>query len=175
MNKLNEKLLVHTPVFDVVEKEIEGVGFKPVGLNCQDWVMVIVHDKCNAIFVKQTRWGLEDQTTEFPCGTVEPGEDPKVAAQRELLEETGIDLPLHKFEEIACFNPNPAYFNNKMHVYSVPIFDKLEEYFERNSKDLKLDENEDCAPFVDLLLNQKQNLISHGMGLIGWLLASSLN
>lgn len=45
MKKLNEKEILKTPVFTVVEKIFEGVNFHPVGLNCNDWVMVIVYDK----------------------------------------------------------------------------------------------------------------------------------
>ena len=177
MQKISEELLVSTPVFNVVKKEFEGVGFKPVGLNCNDWVMAIVIDEFgNSIFVKQTRWGLEDETIEFPCGTVEPGEDPKVAAQRELLEETGIDLPLESFQEIADFNPNPAYFNNHMHIYAIYLEgNKTTLDLLNSAKSLKLDENEDCKPFVSKVSNLREELCSHGMGALGFLFITMRN
>ncbi len=39
--------------------------------------------------VKQFRASAETWTIEIPAGTLEPGEDPDLAAPRELLEETG--------------------------------------------------------------------------------------
>lgn len=39
--------------------------------------------------VKQFRSGVEDWMLELPAGTLEKGEDPDLAAPRELLEETG--------------------------------------------------------------------------------------
>lgn len=44
MKKINEKELLKMPVFTVVEKEFENVGFKPVGLNCNDWVQICAID-----------------------------------------------------------------------------------------------------------------------------------
>ncbi|MEM1124452.1 MAG: NUDIX hydrolase [Bacteroidota bacterium] len=45
--------------------------------------------KKEAILVKQFRPGPEVILTSFPEGGIEKGEDPKIAAARELLEETG--------------------------------------------------------------------------------------
>lgn len=146
MKKLNEKIILKTPVFDVVEKELENTSFKPVGLNCKDWCLVYAYDKLNTLYVKQTRYGIESETAEYPCGTVEDNEEPIDAAIRELLEETGIKVDKKDMREMGSFNPNPAYFNNKMHVFAVEV-PNLREKFE-NHQALKLDENEDCKPFI---------------------------
>lgn len=163
MKKLEEELLLCTPVFTVVRKEFEGVNFSPVGLNCNDWVMVIVVDKnLRTLVVQQTRWGLEDKTIEFPCGTVEANEPPVTAAIRELMEETGIEnVDTTALREIACFNPNPAYFNNKMHIYRYDIDEMPLTFGEQ-----KLDEHEDCEPFVVTLgPSLYEQLSKHAMGL----------
>lgn len=178
MNKIGEKILLKMPVFEVVEKEFSN--FKPIGLNCNDWVMLIVadgksKDNPNCVFVKQTRWGLEDTTIEFPCGTVEESDYHiksnncekilKNAAIREFEEETGIDLGPHKHSliNLGSFNPNPAYFNNIMTIFSVVVPD-LKERFEKRNKQ-HLDEHEDCEVFVDRLFSQYNNLASHAMGI----------
>lgn len=41
------------------------------------------------VLVRQYRHGVEKVLLELPAGAIEKGEDPKVAAGRELLEETG--------------------------------------------------------------------------------------
>lgn len=146
MKKLSEKTILKTPVFDAVEKELENTSFKPVGLNCKDWCLIYAYDNENLLLVKQTRYGIENQTIEYPCGTVEDGEEPIDAVVRELLEETGIEVDKKDVESVGSFNPNPAYFNNKMHVFAVEIPD-LKEKLEHH-KELMLDENEDCEPFI---------------------------
>jgi 8-oxo-dGTP pyrophosphatase MutT (NUDIX family) len=49
-------------------------------------------------------------TTEFPAGTLEPGEDAEEAAMRELQEETGYKAG--KMTWIGGVNPNPAFLTN---------------------------------------------------------------
>ena len=51
--------------------------------------VVPVTDRGNVVLVRQWRQPLERFTLELPSGGVEVGEDPKGAAERELLEETG--------------------------------------------------------------------------------------
>ncbi|MGI6095618.1 MAG: NUDIX hydrolase [Lachnospiraceae bacterium] len=48
------------------------------------------HDR--VVLVKQYRYAIDSWIYEFPAGLVEPGEDYKEAAIRELKEETGLTL-----------------------------------------------------------------------------------
>lgn len=55
-----------------------------------DWVDVIaLTADLNIVLVDQWRHSVRSARTEFPAGTVEPGEEPLAAIRRELLEETG--------------------------------------------------------------------------------------
>lgn len=185
MKKIGETKKLKTPVFTVVEKMFDETKFKPVGLNCNDWVMLIAADTTArdnpvCVFVEQTRWGAEAKTIEFPCGTVEDSEMEnlplegydealkevrKAAAIREFEEETGIDLGMYK-EKIGLlgtFNPNPAYFNNNMTIFCVKVPDLLERF--KNRKKQKLDADEDCVVFVDRVMNRYFDLSAHVMGI----------
>ena len=51
-------------------------------------VVAVTKDK-RLVLVRQYRLGAEKVLLELPAGCIEKGEDPKVAAGRELLEETG--------------------------------------------------------------------------------------
>ncbi len=55
-----------------------------------DWAGVIcVTDKQELVLVEQYRHGHGGVSLELPAGVIEPGEDPMVAAAREMEEETG--------------------------------------------------------------------------------------
>ncbi len=55
-----------------------------------DWVDVIaLTADLNIVLVDQYRHSVGSVRTEFPAGTVDAGEEPLAAIQRELLEETG--------------------------------------------------------------------------------------
>jgi 8-oxo-dGTP pyrophosphatase MutT (NUDIX family) len=65
--------------------------------------------------IRQYRHGSREVTLEIPGGLVDPGETPKKAAARELLEETGYDA--EQWSKIGVVNPNPALFNNRCHTF----------------------------------------------------------
>ncbi len=59
---------------------LEGGGFASV---------VSLTQEGRVVLVRQWRQPLGDFTLELPSGGVDPGEDPREAAERELFEETG--------------------------------------------------------------------------------------
>lgn len=170
MNKLEEKEVLKTPVFTVVEKTFENTQFKPVGLNCKDWVTIILADddydkNPNVLVINENRWGWEGNSTGFVFGTAEKGEPINLTALRELEEETGLSYMPEDIELIGYYNPNPAYFNNTMHVYLIKDPDLLRHYNERGNQ--KLDADEDCKPYIERLSNllhtAKYNFALNGM------------
>ena len=53
-------------------------------------VMIIaIRDDGRLVMERQYRYPVQQVMIEFPAGKLDPGEDPWVCAQRELLEETG--------------------------------------------------------------------------------------
>ncbi|MGB3786653.1 MAG: NUDIX hydrolase [Phormidesmis sp.] len=67
------------------------------------------------VFVRQYRHGIGQVLLELPAGTFETGEDPLVAAQRELREETGYSG--NSWELIATFYNSPVKQNNRIHLF----------------------------------------------------------
>ena len=69
------------------------------GKNTPDGVIIYSvygEKRDRVVLVKQYRYTLGDYIYEFPAGLVEPGEDFREGAVRELYEETGLKLePLH--------------------------------------------------------------------------------
>jgi ADP-ribose pyrophosphatase len=50
-------------------------------------IFPVEKDRCKLL--KQYRFAIDQDIYEAPAGTMEPGEDPKETARRELIEETG--------------------------------------------------------------------------------------
>lgn len=138
VNDREKKILLHTPIFDVVRGPESDAGLKPILINAPDWISIMVMRESKLLVEKQFRYGANDYIEEFPCGMVEKGEDPLDAAVRELEEETGIKL-LDKTEvvKLGQTNPNPAFMTNKMHYFFINLDCAKYEHV-----DQKLDEHE---------------------------------
>jgi len=86
-------------------------------IDTRDWVNVIpVTPDGEIVMIKQYRHGSKEVTLEIPGGLVDEA-DPREAARRELLEETG--YAGDSVELLGFVNPNPAIFNNRCHTYLI--------------------------------------------------------
>ncbi|WP_437919360.1 NUDIX hydrolase [Sphingobacterium sp. LRF_L2] len=99
------------------------------------WVNMIGITSDNQIlFVQQYRHGADEILTELPAGVVEEGEDPEVAARRELLEETG--YAFDSIEKICQLYANPATSGNITYTYLLKGGRKVQEQELDNSEDI---------------------------------------
>lgn len=88
-----------------------------VVINSSDWVNIIPITTDNRIvLIEQYRHGTDEITLEIPGGLVEIGEEPRLAAERECIEETGFSSDI-KSELIGYTHPNPAFLNNQCYSY----------------------------------------------------------
>jgi ADP-ribose pyrophosphatase len=65
--------------------------------------------------VQEYRVSVGQTLIELPAGTLEPGEDPAVAARRELAEETGYRAG--RIEHLATFYMSPGVLDERMVLY----------------------------------------------------------
>lgn len=78
-------------------------------------VLVPLDAEGRVLLVRQYRKPVEQALLELPAGNMEPGEDPEVAATRELREETGF-LP-GKLERLGGFYAAPGYCQEYLHLF----------------------------------------------------------
>lgn len=98
---------VQTPAGQTVQLEVVehtgAVTLVPVDADGSVW------------FVRQYRHSAGQALLELPAGTVNPGEDPAVCADRELREEIG--MTSGQLSKLGEFFLAPGYSTEYMHVY----------------------------------------------------------
>ncbi len=117
---LGRTTLFKGPIFDIISVERQAPDGRVgsfIEVDAPQWATVIPwfrdeEEVPHFIMVKQYRHGSDQVTIEFPAGTVDPGEEPLVAALRELREETGY-VPAGEVSLIGEVSPNPAFMNNR--------------------------------------------------------------
>lgn len=121
-------------------------------LEYPDWVnMIGITEQNELLVIKQYRHGAGIIALEIPAGTTEAGEDPKNAAVREMLEETGYQFD--QIEEIAALYANPATSGNITYTYLMTGGKKVQEQ--------DLDEHEEIEVYRIPLEEAKRMLLDN--------------
>jgi 8-oxo-dGTP pyrophosphatase MutT (NUDIX family) len=117
---VDQRILGRYKLFDLLKTNrrspTTGAQHSFLRLEAPDWVNVIaVTEDQRLVLVEQYRHGTNEYTVEIPGGCVDPDEDPKAAAARELEEETGYRSD--RIHLIGCVEPNPAFLSNRCWTY----------------------------------------------------------
>lgn len=145
-----KKTILSTVVFDITSQQSiahDGTKGEYIVLDAKDWVIIIPEIDDSFLMVKQYRHGSNSLSIEFPGGVIDKGEDAEHAAFRELLEETGSKT--NELTKIGTFNPNPALFNNKVHVFLARKLDFVGE------------QNLDSDEFINTIKISKKEVLEH--------------
>ena len=93
-------------------------------LEYPDWVnTVAITNNGDFVLVRQYRHALGVTAMEICAGVVEQNEPPLLAAQRELLEETGYGNG--KWQPLMTIAPNPGTMTNRCHCFLATRVEKI--------------------------------------------------
>lgn len=164
-------IVLETPVFrlrkDRASHPVTGHTGNYVVLECPDWVnMVALTDDDQIILVRQWRHGSRSIELEIPAGMIDHGEEPLVAAARELREETGYEASAMRL--IGQVSPNAAFQNNTCYTALATGCRKLHDTSFDAGEDLELV----VVPVAELPAMVASGQLRNGMviaGLFWWL------
>ncbi len=74
-----------------------------------------VLDDGRIVLIENRRYAVGQTLLEIPAGMLEPDEEPRQAAWRELAEETGYRA--HRVEHLISFYTSPGILSEKMHLF----------------------------------------------------------
>ncbi|AHM56515.1 ADP-ribose pyrophosphatase NudF [Peptoclostridium acidaminophilum DSM 3953] len=128
--------------------------------------VIAITDDGEVIMVRQYRKAVEDAVLEIPAGKLDPGEDPRECAARELKEETGYEADT--LEHLVDFYSSPGFTNEKIHIYLARgLRDGLAQPDENEYIDIEL------YSMQSLLDMASKNMIKDAKSLVALLYASN--
>lgn len=71
--------------------------------------------KAQTVLIRQYRFPVGSWQTELPAGAIDPGEQPKAAAARELAEETGYTA--RELVDLGLFHPSPGSTDETIYLF----------------------------------------------------------
>ena len=106
-------------VFDLIVDRVEypsgNTGVREIAHHPGGAVVVPLLDDGRVLLVKQLRYPFGRHIVEVPAGKLSPGEEPRVAAARELEEETG--YVAGSLELLTSIYTTPGFCDEVLHIF----------------------------------------------------------
>lgn len=118
---MSKKVIFANKWIKLVEKELK-VGDKNKRyylVEKPDYVAIAPVFKGKILLISQKRYGVNKAIRNIPMGILENNEKPKVAAQRELLEESGIKVGKKDLISLGNFYIAPSFTPIKCYLFGI--------------------------------------------------------
>lgn len=119
LRRLSRDVIYKGKVFDLIVDRVEypsgNTGVREIAHHPGGAVIVPVLDDGRVLLVKQLRYPFGRHIYELPAGKLSPGEEPRVAAARELEEETGYIAG--SLERLTSIYSTPGFCDEILHIF----------------------------------------------------------
>jgi ADP-ribose pyrophosphatase len=119
LKRLSRQVVYTGKVFDLIVDQVEypsgNTGVREIAHHPGGAVAVPILDDGQVVLVKQLRYPFGTHIYELPAGKLAPGEDPKVAAGRELEEETGYIAG--SLQHLTSIYSTPGFCDEELHIF----------------------------------------------------------
>ena len=119
LKRLSRQVVYSGKVFDLIVDQVEypsgNRGVREVAHHPGGAVAVPMLDDGRVVLIKQLRYPFGKHIYELPAGKLSSGEDPQVAAGRELEEETGYTAGA--LEHLTTVYTTPGFCDEQLHIY----------------------------------------------------------
>lgn len=113
------EVLFRGKVFDLQVDQIQynsgNAGIREIAIHPGGAVVVPVKEDGKIVMVSQYRYPIKKKLLELPAGKLEKGEDPFLAAARELEEETGYTS--NNIIKLGAIYTTPGFCTEILHIY----------------------------------------------------------
>ena len=154
---INSETFYHGRIIDLIIEDVEDVSGntrkREIVSHPGGSVVVPLLDTGDVMLVRQYRYPHKKFILEVPAGKLEPNEDPLLAAQRELQEETGYTAST--YEKLTTMFTTPGFCNEVLHIY-------LATGLKKSELGQNLDEGEQSLTVECLPLSTVVEMIVHG-------------
>jgi len=119
LKKIKRETLYSGRIFDVIVDQVEypsgNRSVREIAHHPGGAVAVPIMDDGSVLLIAQFRYPLGQRIYELPAGKLGPGEDPMVAARRELEEETG--WVAGEMELLSSTYTTPGFCDEILHIF----------------------------------------------------------
>ena len=103
-------------IYEMISRSTEISDYDALHGKVADAVVIIATDEADEriLLNKEFRMAVGEWVINFPAGLIDPGEEPKQSAVRELMEETGLEL--YEIDDIIGTSYSAVGFSNETNV-----------------------------------------------------------
>lgn len=119
LQRLKRDVLYRGKVFDLIVDQVQypsgNTAVREIVHHPGGAVVVPILDDGKVLLIRQLRYPLGMHIHEVPAGKLDPGEDPREAAARELTEETGYIAG--QLDKLTSIYTTPGFCDEELHIY----------------------------------------------------------